>query len=164
MLSPMKKGFTVIELAIVLLIIGIALTVGIPRFGRIRPKPGEQFIVNLSALTQEASRQAQYQSKVQKVLFDFMTHKVELWDIDGKKEKKFIIIPDALDIKDFLINQKSQFGADVKKHTAYFLINAQGITQDVKIFFIDHSIQTRGPNAGSYEIVLNPITAQFNRA
>jgi hypothetical protein len=134
----------------------------VPRFGITRPKPGEQFITNLNALTQEAARSAQYLTKVQKVLFDFIAHKVELWDIDGKRSKKFVSIPDMIEFKDFLINQKSQFGQGVKKHTAYFLINSQGITQDVKLFFIDHSVDAKGSGAGSYEIILNPITAKFN--
>lgn len=158
----MKHGFTIIELAIVIFIAGLLMTIGMPRLGGTRPKPGEQFIINLNALTQEGARAAQYQSKVQKIIFDFMAHKIEVWDIDGKRPKKFINMPDVLEFKDVLINQKSQFGQGTTKHTVFFLINPQGITQDVKIFFVDRSIKSVGPNAGSYEIILNPITAKFN--
>jgi len=157
-----KQGFTIIELAIVIFIAGLLLTIGMPRFGSMNPQPGEQFVINLNALTQEGARAAQYLSKVQKIIFDFMAHKVELWDIDGKRAKKFVTMPDAIEIKDFLINQKSQFGQGVRKDTAYFLVNSQGVTQDVKIALADHSIKSLDSNAGSYDIILNPITAKFN--
>jgi len=160
--SVKKFGFTIIELAIVILIAGLLLTIGMPRLGSLGPKPGEQFVTNLNALTQEGAREAQYLSKVQKIIFDFTVRKVELWDSDGKRSKKFIKMPDILDIKDFSINQKSQLGQGVKKNTAYFLINSQGITQDVKIFLIDHSVKSIDSNAGFYDIILNPITAKFN--
>jgi len=157
-----KNGFTLIELIIVMLIMGVLLTVAMPRFRKFGPTSREQFVSNLNALTQEAARAAQFLSKVQKVLFDFTSHKIELWDIDGKKLKKFTRIPDEVEVKDFFINQKSQFGQGLKKYTAYFLIDSHGITQDVKIFFVDHSQNVRGPSLGSNEVILNPITAKFN--
>lgn len=156
----MTKGFTLIEIAIVILIIAIMANLGIPRFLRIGTTESERFIERLNALVQQGAQAAMQTDKVQKILFNLIAKKVELQDIDSNKSKKSIDIGD-IELKDFYINKKSQFMAGSEKYTAYFLINPEGISQEVKIVIVDHKLQAKNPKFGTYELLLNPFIPQF---
>ena len=160
-----QAGFTIIELVIVMLIIGLMLSIGLPKLRNSFSTEIKSFVVRLNSLTEQAAQQAQKHNIVYKVIFDFITKKVSMVPIINRQEylKKDINIPESITIDDFLIDNKSQFiiGGGTKK-SAYFLINPMGITQNVKIILIDNNLQKKNSSFGIYNIVLNPFTSHFS--
>ncbi len=163
----MKKAFTIIELLIVMLIIGLIMSVGIPRFTSMGTKEFDRFIARLNGITQEGAQKAQEFNVVYKILFNITGKKIELLPIEiednkNNTKKREFDIPDFISIEDFLIDNKSQFTSGKgEKRSAYFLINPMGITQNVKIIFINNNLFSRDPKTGRYETILNPFTAEF---
>lgn len=165
----MKKAFTIIELLIVMLIIGLIMSVGLPRFTSIGTSEFDKFFARLNSITQEGAQKAQEFNVVYKILFNITGKKIELLPIDVENDKdknntrkKEFDIPDFISIEDFLIDNKSQFTSGKgEKRSAYFLINPMGITQNVKIIFINNNLFSKDPKTGKYEAVLNPFTAEF---
>lgn len=160
----MKTGFTIIEMMLVVIIVGIMASIGLPRFVRGGQTPGQQFIARLNDLTQLGAQAALTTGTVQKINFNLQANKVELSSIDNKNNKtnkteKSIEIPDDFEIIDFIINGKNQFTAGGgERRSAYFLINPDGITQETQIGVLDKT----GTITRNYQIDLNPFTGQFN--
>jgi len=159
-----RSGFSIIELIIVILIIGLLLSVGLPRFMSIGISNSDKFIACLNKITLEGTQKAQKFKKTYKVFINFVSRKIELiqhvikQDVDVKPED-FEIFPSFIEIEDFLIDNKSQFASSFSsKKSAYFLINPDGITQNTKIIFKDNNSKSKKK---SYEIVLNPFISQF---
>lgn len=163
--AVMKSGFSLIELMIVILLIGIIASVGIPRFTRGGRRDSQVFIGRLNSLVQDGILAALQTNESQKVFFDIQNKKVELQGITDKKVKRSIDIPKSIEISDFNINGKSPFIAGGgEKRTVYFLINPEGISQEVNMIIIDHAIQAQQPSAGRYEFYLNPFSGLFRLA
>lgn len=157
----MKNGFTLIELAIIILIIGILATFALPRFMSIGQTPSKQFIARLNAMVQDGVQAAHEDGHIIKILFNLTGKKIELQDLSSKSVKYTIEIPDMLELEDFLISGRSQFSGMGTKYAAYFLINPDGITQDVRIVIIDHELRAQNPKLGRFELLLNPFSGQF---
>lgn len=157
----MKKGFSLIELTIVILIIGIIASLGLPRFFRGSRTKSEQFIAQLTGLVRDGVQLALQTNEPQKVLFNLMAKKVELQSIADNKTRRSMNIPSGVEVEDLLINGKSPFVGGGEKRTVYFLINPDGISQEVTLILIDHAVKSRNPRAGRYEFYLNPFTGVF---
>lgn len=162
----LKSGFTIIELIIVILIIGLLFSIGLPRFLNTGISGADKFIARLNKLTLEGAQKAQKFNKIYKVFINMAGKKIELLpNILNKESTKSSnpelteTIPDSIELLDFFIDNKSQFtsSSSIKKN-AYFLINSAGITQDTKVLFKDNNPKSK---RGSYEILLNPFMAQF---
>lgn len=156
----MNRGFSLIELMIVILLIGIIATIGIPRFLRTTRTEAEQFIARLNALVADGAQLAVQTQQPQKVLFNLLARTVELQDVSDNKAKRSIDIPKVLEIEDVYINGKSQFTGEGEKRTVYFLITSEGISQEVRL------VLTTETQAGkkTYELYLNPFTGIFRLA
>ncbi len=165
----LKSGFTLIELIIVLLIMGLLISVGLPRFTDTGTNNTDKFIAHLNKLTLEGAHRAQRFNRVYKVFLNISGKNIELMpnivqdnsSINSNiKIEDSDVIPDSIEILDFLIDNKSQFSTSMsQKRSAYFLIGPSGITQDTKIIFKDHN--SKPTRMRVYEILLNPFMAQF---
>lgn len=156
-----KAGFTILELMIVILILGLIAAMGVPRFLRSGRTPTEDFIGRLNVLTQEAVQLCEQTHKPHRVFFDLLAKKVSVQTAVGAVVLKGIEIPDAVEIQDVLINGKSQFTTGSEKRTVYFLINPDGISQEVVLILIDHKVRASNPARGLYSFYLNPFTSVF---
>lgn len=147
---------------LVILIIGIITAVGIPRFLRSPVSQTEQFIGSLNRLTQEASELAQQTGTSKRIFFNLLGKKVSIQSVGGKAEGRSIDIPDGVELSDALIQGKSAFALGAgEKRDLYFLINPEGLSQEVRLTIIDHNIRSRSPRGGNYEFYLNPFTGVF---
>lgn len=154
-------GFTLIEIAIVILIMGLILTVGLPNLINKNIKNYEQFISNLNKVTLDGILKAESTNKVYKILINLINKKIELFLNSDKNNTSIesLSIPDSIEVIDFLIDNKSQFSSTTsERKLAYFLINSLGITQNCKILFKDNNLK----NKNEYEVMLNPIIGQFS--
>lgn len=158
----MKNGFSLIELMIVILLLGIIAAVGIPRFLRSPITPAQDFIGRLNALTGEGVYAALRAGKVHRISFDLTGGKVEVQTASGTLVGKGITIPKAVRIDDVIINGKSQFVAGGgEKRSVYFLINPEGISQEVELRITDEKVRASNPAGGEYTFYLNPFTSVF---
>lgn len=158
----MKKGFSLIELMVVILLLGIIAAMGIPRFLRSPQVPSQDFIGRLNTITGEGVYAAQLTNKVHRIFFDLLGGKVEVQTAAGALVHKGIAIPKNVRIEDVLINGKSQFTAGVgDKRSVYFLINPEGISQEVELIIIDEKVRANNPRGGEYTFYLNPFTSVF---
>ena len=78
-----QKGFTLIEIMLVILLLGIIASIGIPTFLRSGLTPTEEFIGRLNASVQDAVLLADEKHTVQKVFFDISGKKVDVQTTTG---------------------------------------------------------------------------------
>ena len=153
-----QRGFTLIEIMVVIILIAIVTAIGLPRFLRSPVPITQQFIGKLNALVSEAAEQAQQKGEPRRVFFNLSARTVEIQSIQGKRVGGQLDIPLVISVSDVVINGVSQFqiGGGTKR-TVYFLINAEGISQEVMLLL---TAETKsGPR--TYEFYLNPFTTLF---
>ncbi len=158
----MKKGFSIIELMVVILIIGIIAAIGVPRFFKSPQRGIDTFIAGLNGLVSEAAVEAQRRGEPLRVFFSLSGKKITVEPAGGKTAGSSLALPESIEISDVTINGKSQFGAGSgEKDFVYFLINQEGISQEVRLMVKDRGIAARTPGGGQYEFYLNPFTSVF---
>lgn len=157
----MKKGFTLIELMIVILIIGIITSLGLPRILRGSLTQTEQFISRLNSLVQDGVQLALSTHEPQKITFGLTAKQVELQSIPDNKVRRTLAIPAVVDIEDVTINGKPQFTSGGQRQAFYFLINPDGVSQEVVMLVHDVAMEKRSQHSGRYEFYLNPFTGVF---
>ena len=151
------KGFTLIEIMVVILLIGIIAAIGVPRFLR-QPVPvTQQFMHKFNNLVIQAVEQALEASEPRRVFFNLSSRTVEVQSVDGKLLGGSLELPDEVQINDVIINGVSQFQAGGAKRTVYFLINAEGVSQEVRLLLVEQTSQ--GPR--NFEFLLNPFSGLF---
>lgn len=157
--SKFSAGFTLIEIILVILIIGIAAQIGIPRVFRTRQNVTIDFISRLNNLVQAGIQAAIDSGEMHKVLFSLRAKQVELVSTVSNKTSMKIKMANEIALQDFFINGINQFKAMAEKDSAFFFINTEGTAQNVKLILVDESKQ---PLIKS-EFVLNPFTGRFLR-
>lgn len=150
----MKTGFSFIEIIIVIMIIGVMAAVITPSLFRRPISERDSFISKLNVITQLGSQSAIRADQPRKILIDLLGKKVNLEDLNSQIEKT-IDIPKDIEITDVFINNKTVFNLDGKRVSAFFLINSDGLTQEVSIELEDLQVNKK------YRLVLNPFTKQF---
>lgn len=152
-----KKGFTLIEIIVALLILGIMLTVGLPRLNRAGATIIDDFLVKLNTLVQEGAQRATTESVVYKITFNFKAKPAVVELSAANKQVTAIIIPEVISVDELYINRKLERG----REEAWFFITPDGISQEVIINIIDTQRQETELTNSSFSFVLNPFTVQF---
>lgn len=154
-----RPGFTLIEIAVVILLIGIITSVGLPRFLRSPVSRAQTFIFQLNRLVMDAAEQSQSTSEPRRVFFNLVARTVTIQTITGHPVGGTINIPKELEIPDVIINGVSQFHVGAgQKSTFYFLINADGESQQVQLMITENFVSG---GSRTLEFYLHPFTSLF---
>lgn len=168
-------GFTLIEIMIVLAIIGMALSVVIPRLARNDNKLLDECIASLQAMVQLGYTSALTTGRIHRVFFDVEHNRIRLEKSTGKvnAQGKFDFEPlkisyvktelpldDRFEIRRFVIQGKDEMShaAGITTNEMWFFIMPEGLAQEVTITIYD-SIQNTEKT-----LVMNPFTAQLRIA
>lgn len=166
------KGFSILELSVVIIIIGIMATLVVPKLFERTTSPTEIFIEELSALVQTGSLEALIHGKNYRVLFDFENNVVlEVSTENSEKDagklhytpvflpqvKTDITIPsnDEIEFKHFFIENKDELSGGLTTKKTWFFINAHGMVQQVTIVLVDKK------TGRTVSLVSNPFSGQL---
>lgn len=166
-----SNGFTFIEIVIVLLIIGIVVTISIPRFLRKPPDRRKVFATQLNALTQTAWRGAIETQTVHRVMIDFVKGEVRVerasqaGPLESYVTQQFTLAPNSwgkvrfeidplLIFRNLIIEGKDELSGGATRE-AWFFIDQDGTCQEVTAIIADEK------GSGDVSLVLNPFTKQF---
>ena len=154
------RGFTIIELMVVIFIIALVTAISIPRFLRSPIPVTQQFVHKLNKFVIHAVEQALQESEARRVFFNLSASEVEIQTSAGQSVGGSLVIPEELQIDDVVINGQSQFQSGGTKRTFYFLIDSEGVSQEVRLFLIEQT----SSGARNFEFLLNPFTTVFRLA
>lgn len=167
--SGISKGFTLIELALVIAIIAILGMVVIPRITVKGTRPRDIFTEHLNMLMNAAYGNAITMGKVHRVVFDlnkdivFVEQAKSERDSAGQLQFEPIVsefftttlpIPTDFLIKQFFIKGKDSM-AGGKTDKVWFFITPEGRAQEVSVVVEDVE------NRQTFNLVLNPFKAMF---
>lgn len=172
MFGKSKQGFTLIELVVVIMILGIVATMIVPNLQQRLPGYKRQAFINeFNTLLAFGWQNALASQKVNRIFFDFKKRIVKLEEeepgptpdkttykpVSQAYRKTFYEWPETIEIKNFFIDGVDEFGAGKEVLTMWFYIVPEGLTQEVIINILDTSQSTNI----SIGLVLNPFTAQL---
>lgn len=168
-----RRGFSLIELIVVLAIIGLALLVVMPRLGGPDENETRDFVGKLNALMQTAWQSAILSHTVHRVKFDLNGKTVSVDELSTMgarpSDDKFkplkmkyvatsVAIPADIAFKNFFIDGKDELAGD-KKRDVWLYVMPDGSAQAIVANFV----RTSDSDAGDEPVglVLNPLNAQF---
>lgn len=178
MLGSNKKGFTLVEILVVLAIIGVIATIIVPNFRNMLPRrEREAFIGKINAVMRVAWQRALIEHTVHKVVFNFKknefwieqpTGNTKLGEAEFARIKGAYLspagkIPSTIDVKNFIIEGVDEMTVRGAKGTdeAWFFVMPDGLTQSVTINFLDTKQLNAAGKPRQFGLVLNPFNAQF---
>jgi prepilin-type N-terminal cleavage/methylation domain-containing protein len=150
---PDKKGFTLIELSLVILVIGMVLSLVLPNVGIHKSKlEKEREIEKISQTIKSLYDLSQVQNKEITLLFNLDENKLQAVSLIGGEEE--YLLPEKrlssyLKIKD-IINFK---GDKITEGIVPLIFNPAGFVEPATIHFIDEGSKF-------YTFFINPLTGQ----
>lgn len=174
-----RRGFTLLEILVVLAIVGVLMTVVVPNFRNMLPgRERKLFIGKLNGLMRTAWQRALVEHKTQKISFDFDKRLLWLESATGAVKEDVaefakpkgsyvptsLKIPKVIEVKSFIIegfDEMGRYGSGRKTTESWFYIIPDGLTQTVTINFLDRSNLNSAGKPRQYGLVLNPFNAQF---
>lgn len=167
-IQTVRRAFSLLELVIAIAVIGIMLTVGIPRFTRRSALAERQrFVQGLNGLMTSAYVHAVETGIQHRVLYDFgqRTFVIEQRKQDGSYASLADmllngkqIVPAPYEFEQFIINKIDEMATPTARSTAWFYIGGNGVPQDVRITLITSA---EGEEEERLWLVLNPFSTQF---
>jgi prepilin-type N-terminal cleavage/methylation domain-containing protein len=170
-MSGISRGFSLLELVIVIAIIAIIGVVAIPRFSAKKTEKIDTFFSQLNVLTKMAHTNAQITGAVHRILFDVAHDIIIIEKTTGAKTasgdlvfepikseylKNSIAWPDDYDLRNFYIKGADELKGG-KTNKVWFYIVPEGVGQQIVI-----NIAARN-DSGLWSFVLNPFTLQFKK-
>lgn len=175
---PLKRGFTLIEIAIGLAILGIAGSVVVPSFQR-QMKRYEQnkCIAQLSSIVTQASLNSIQSGKIHRVKANLSSgiiviekqKEAEGGEITYEKvplyfSDKDFVLPKSYKVIHFYIegvDECAQHGAGRTIEDVFFFLYPRGYTQAVVINILNEDDTTKSAQGNEIGLVLNPFNLQF---
>lgn len=173
-----KKGFTFLELVVVIMILGVMATIIVPNLQRLSPRyKRNEFLSQLGALVRLSWQQALITQKVHRVFFDVEKRIVRVDCVTEKKDKAGS--PDfqpvsiaylntsyqwspALEFKQFYIGKDEMLARPgIKTDQIWFYTVPDGLAQDVIINIVDIGETDAQGKPVRIGLVLNPFSAVF---
>lgn len=175
---PLKRGFTLIELAIGLAILGIVGSMVFPSFTRqTRRYEQNSCIAQLSSIVTQASLSSIQSGKIHRVKANLSSGIVviekqkESEDAGIAYEKtplyfsdKDFVLPKAYKVINFYIegvDECAQHGAGRTIEDVFFFLYPRGYAQAVVINILNEDDTTKNAHGSEIGLVLNPFNLQF---
>lgn len=176
-----SRGFTFIELVIVLAIIGVLATAIVPNFKRLWPGyQRKQFVDYMNSLMQVTWHNAIVTNRLHKINFDLEKREISV-EIQGDKKPNFIgdapflpmnssymktkyqWEPETFEFKNFYIAKRDEISLTLrgKSGKIWFFITPEGLAQPVILNIYDLKNAPPGQRGTEFSLVLNPFLVQF---
>lgn len=171
-----KDAFSLIEIMVAIMIMGLIAAVSIPAFRAFRADPKKDLVQNLNSLSLSALNNAVFSGNTNRVLFDFKKNKIIVEEqltqkgsdgqVQYEKLSKNLGATEIdfdtakLAVANFFINGKDEMelsGSEVAKNTVWFFVSPEGVAQNVTINL--NELEYDSDN--QFSLVLNPFTVQF---
>jgi prepilin-type N-terminal cleavage/methylation domain-containing protein len=171
------KGFSLLELVVVLVILGILGTIVMPNLGRLKPGyEHDQFTSNIRMLVRRAWQESLLNHQLHRIYFDLEKQIVRIDKETNKKtgtggiayeQLEGVYMPSAyqwpatMQMKDFFVDGQDIFHVKgVRITEVWFPIFADGTTQHIIMNWFDQA-DTRESDAGSgFSISISPFIAK----
>lgn len=174
------KGFTFIEIAVVLAIFGLLATISVPLVQRWRPGYERALLVaRLNSLVRRAWQSALTTHQVQRLLFDLEKRTVTLQretqqrtkageptyqELSSEYINAQISWPESIQVKDFFIEGMDAFHVPgTRIQEVWFYVFPDGSSQEVILNFFDTADATEAEAGTRLSLVLNPFSASFKQ-
>jgi prepilin-type N-terminal cleavage/methylation domain-containing protein len=173
-----KYGFTLIEIVVAIVLVGLLATIVVPRFWRMQPSyERKQFISELNMLVRLAWQQAIALRKTTRLLFDLTHQRVSLQLDTGKQEHGERLYttmqdtyvptsyqwPERFQIKDFYIDGEDEMHRPgrVKTEEVWFFVFSDGTTQELILNVFDIADKSESDAGSRFSLVLSPFSTTF---
>ncbi len=169
----MSKGFSLLEVVVVIALMAMIATIVVPRLTRRRVALKQQFTEQLNGLTRTAQLSAMMTGTLHRIFFDIKNGRIiiqqEAAQRDSQGHKQFVPlkipyvttslpISKELDIDQFLVKGKKmmQSGEGIQFTGAWFYIVPEGMTQEVTLEVKERDTSKK------FSLTVNPFTALFS--
>jgi len=177
-MGSVKRGFTFLELVVVMMLFGIVATIVVPNLQQLLPAyKRKEFLTQISALVRLTWQQSLATQTAHRVYFDLekrllrIEKETDTKDKDGNPafapaEINYLSTSyqwdEGIVIKQFYIEGEELLTrAGIKTEKVWFYIAPDGLAQEVVINLVDSGDFDEQGKPASVGLVLNPFSAEF---